>query len=99
MKLFVCNVIYTRPQDEVKKIVEEHRAYLKEGYRQGFLLASGPKVSGKGGIIIGKFDSLESAIIFSKSDPYCINGVAEYEFIEFEAVLSHEILKSFLASS
>lgn len=93
--LFVCKVNYTKPFSEVEKFLAEHRAYLKLGYDSNMLLASGPRNPKDGGLIIGRFASKDSALAFAKNDPFCINNVAEYEIIEFEAVLHAKILDDF----
>ncbi|RDU71680.1 GTP cyclohydrolase [Helicobacter aurati] len=97
MKLFVCIVHYTKPLEKVEEILPLHRAYLQECYNKGFLLASGPRNPRTGGIIIGKFKDKQEAILFSKNDPFCQKDTAEYEIIEFEAVLHSKHLNEFLA--
>lgn len=96
--LFVCKVNYTKPFEQVEKFLTEHRQYLKLGYDSSKLLASGPRNPKDGGIIIGRFDSMNSAVLFAKNDPFCINDVAVYEIIEFEAVLHAKCLNNFLNS-
>ncbi|RDU63108.1 GTP cyclohydrolase [Helicobacter didelphidarum] len=94
--LFVCMVNYTAPLEKIEEVLALHRAYLKEGYEKGFLLASGPRNPREGGLIIARFPNRQEAIAFSKNDPFCINGVAKYEFIEFDAVLHAHCLNDFL---
>lgn len=96
MQLFVCLVHYTKPLDEVLAHLDEHRAYLKKGYEEGFLLASGPRIPKDGGIIIGKFADKNAAQAFAHNDPYTQLQLAKYEILLFEPVLYAEILKGFL---
>lgn len=97
-KLFICKVNYIQPLELVEKYLAEHRAYLKLGYDSNNLLASGPRNPKDGGLIIARFDSKEEVAKFAKNDPFCINGIAVYEIIEFEAVLHADCLKSFFES-
>lgn len=96
MNLYVILITYTVSVDEINKVVDSHREYLKQWYLSGNLLASGPREPKVGGIIIGRFDSLESAIDFTKCDPYRKNGVANYEVLEFNPVLHSEVLNNFI---
>ncbi|GAB0172296.1 YciI family protein [Helicobacter trogontum] len=94
-KLFVCKVNYTKPFSQVEQFLAEHRAYLKLGYDSNVLLASGPRNPKDGGLIIGRFCDRDSVLDFAKKDPFCINNVAEYEIIEFDAVLYSKVLDDF----
>ena len=94
--LFVILVSYTKPLEVIESILQEHRAFLKKGYESGNLLASGPQSPKIGGIVIGKFDSKESAETFFKYDPYAKNNAATYQILEFTPVLHRELLEKFL---
>ncbi len=94
--LFIINVIYTADMDKIESILSNHREYLKNGYDSGFLLASGPQNPRVGGMIIGKFDTLESAKKFTQKDPFYLNNVARYEIIEFSPILFNRELTNFL---
>lgn len=94
-KMFVCKVNYVQPFEQVEKYLAEHRSYLKLGYDSCNLLASGPRNPKDGGLIIARFSSKEEVLDFAKNDPFCINGVAVYEIIEFEAVLHANCLNDF----
>ncbi|MWV62434.1 GTP cyclohydrolase [Helicobacter saguini] len=96
MKLFVMLVNYTAPIEKIEENLNAHRSYLSEGYKEGFLLASGPRNPKDGGLIIGKFECINCATAFSKADPFVQNHVAEYKIYEFDPVLHNTILDSFL---
>lgn len=93
--LFIIEVDYTASLEVIDSIVGEHRAYLAKGYEQGFLLASGPRNPKTGGIIIGRFPSLESVQEFTKNDPYNLKNAATYNIIEFSPVLHNEAINGF----
>ncbi len=94
--LFVCKVNYIKQFSEVEKFLPQHREYLKKWYDSNNLLASGPRNPKDGGLIIARFKNKQDAIEFANNDPYCLNNVAEYEIIEFEAVLHAKYLDEFL---
>ncbi len=94
--LFAILITYTKPMNEIEKILPSHRAFLKNGYDSGNLLASGPQNPKVGGIAIGAFESREDALEFFKNDPYALNSVATHQVLEFTPVLHQEFLKEFL---
>ena len=95
--LFVILVTYTKELAEIEKILTSHREYLKSGYESGNLLASGPQNRRSGGIIIGQFIDKESALNFTKKDPFYLQNAAKYEVLEFNPVLHQDFLKDFLS--
>lgn len=96
--LFLMICTYIKPISEIEKIRPLHREYLQEGCKNKKLFLSGPHKEHKGnlgGVLIGKFDCIEDANLFTKNDPYCLNNVAIYEVIEFEALIYDDILKAY----
>ena len=94
--LFIIDIEYCADLDVIESIRPKHREFLSLGYKAGFLLASGPKASQNGGIIIGKFKNLESARDFTLKDPFYTHNVAKYEITEFCAVLHNDCIVNFL---
>ncbi|MDD6055883.1 MAG: YciI family protein [Helicobacter sp.] len=94
--LFVIRVTYTKPFEEIEKILPRHREFLQSGYKSGNLVASGPQNPKVGGIIIGTFSTKDEAESFFKDDPYALESLATYEIIEFSPVLHCDALKEFL---
>src|SRR5512145_824240 len=86
MKHFVILTTFTKPFEEFGEMVGHHRAFLQKGYDRGWLLCSGPQNPKVGGVIIARAPSLEELQQFFTDDPYQINGLATYQFIEFEPV-------------
>jgi len=86
MKKFIINITYKAEMNIIDAIKPEHRKFLQEGYDAGLLLLSGPRNPLTGGIVAARAESLEQIKSFFDRDPYKINNVAEYEFIEFEPV-------------
>ncbi len=82
--MFAFHSIYLKPIEEVDLYLPAHRAFLKELYDKGITICSGPQVPRTGGFILMNAASREEALKLMKSDPYVIQGVAEYSLIEFE---------------
>ena len=95
--LFLILLSYLKNDSEIAALRPAHREYLKKFYESKNLLASG-KICGdsrRGGVIIGRFESQESAQRFTQNDPFFKENAATYEIIEFEAALFDEILKDY----
>jgi uncharacterized protein YciI len=82
--MFAIHSVYLKPIEVVDNYLEAHRAFLKTLYAKGITICSGPQVPRTGGFILMKAASKEEALAIMKSDPYVVNGVAEYSVIEFE---------------
>ncbi|APC91186.1 MULTISPECIES: YciI family protein [Francisella] len=85
MQIHIIDLHYLVDQEEVAKIRPSHRDFLDIGYTKGIFVASGPKTSKTGGIIIARGD-LQEIKGFIKEDPFYINKIAEYHFTSFDAV-------------
>jgi len=81
--IFVMTIIYTKPIVEVEKYIEAHREFLTDGYEKEFLVMSGAQNPRVGGVIIGKFWSMEEAEAFAHTDPFFVADVAKYDIVEF----------------
>ena len=77
---------YTKPYEEVAKVVAEHRAFLGKHYEAGTLVVSGPRATKTGGIVLARGKSAAEVAEIFKHDPYALHGVATHEVIEFDAV-------------
>ena len=81
--IFVINIDYIKPLEEVEKYITKHREFLTQGYKDGVFVMSGGKNPRTGGIIIGRFASKDDALTYAHKDPFFIEKVAEYDVIEF----------------
>jgi len=73
---------YRRTLDEVLKVIEEHRAYMRELKARGTLIASGPLDPRYGGAAIFRLpDQGSDALLIQlrDGDPYVKKGVAQWE--------------------
>lgn len=83
MKHYIILIHYKVPFEQFESIVPIHREHLQRGVDAGIVLLSGPRVPRKGGVIIAKAESPDVIHNLIEDDPYKVNGVAEYEIIEF----------------
>jgi uncharacterized protein YciI len=99
MKHFILEITYKIPADQLGETRTEHRAFLKAGYKRGWLLFSGPSSDGTRGMIVARAPSLEDLQQFFQNDPYRLKGVAEHRFIEFDPVFNQDFMKEWLAGN
>ncbi len=81
--MFIAILTYKKPLGEVDKYLQAHRAYLAENYAAGNFIASGPQTPSVGGVIMMKGESREAVDALIKQDPFHINGIADYQVVEF----------------
>jgi uncharacterized protein YciI len=91
----IAIVRYRRPLEEVLKLVDDHRAYLRGLKAAGTLLASGPLEPRHGGALLlrvpdGAVDATLSAI--RDGDPFVKHGVAQYELLPWVPGIGREDL-------
>ncbi len=90
--MFVVLLTYKKPLEEIEKHLIEHRAFLDQGYSKDFFLASGPMNPRTGGVIISQLENRDQLESILKQDPFFVQGLADYNFIEFHAVKKHRNL-------
>ncbi|MGM3162318.1 YciI family protein [Dickeya undicola] len=80
--MYIINLTYNAPLDDVENLLERHVTWLKRGYEQGVFVASGRKNPRTGGVILAKSIEREALEDFLKQDPF--QAVANYEVIDFQ---------------
>ncbi|WP_437492719.1 YciI family protein [Sorangium sp. So ce1014] len=91
----IAIIRYRRPLDEVLKVVDDHRAYLKRLMEQGLLLASGPLDPRSGGVVLLRVpDEAVGATLdqIRDGDPFTKHGLAQYELLPWAPVFGKEEL-------
>lgn len=68
---------------EVDKYLDAHCRYLTEHYAAGNFIASGPQTPRVGGVIMIKAKNREAVEAFIRQDPFHMNGIADYQIVEF----------------
>ncbi|MXV45033.1 GTP cyclohydrolase [Saccharibacter sp. 17.LH.SD] len=92
--MFIAIVSYLAPRDQVAAQREAHRSFLDTLFRRDLLLASGPKKSGDGGVLVVRDGIQEKELNeLLARDPFVTSGVARYDLVEFDAVKQASILK------
>lgn len=93
--MFIAILTYKKPLDEVDKYLQVHREYLAKHYAAGDFIASGPQTPRVGGVIMMKANSREAVKAIIAEDPFHINGIADYQVVEFTPTMfCDEQLKS-----
>lgn len=83
--MFIVNLTYIKPLDEVEKFLEKHIDFLNQYYTKGHFIASGRKNPRTGGIILMIAKNKEAVQEIITHDPFYQNEIAQYDVIEFEA--------------
>lgn len=83
--MFVITLTYTAPADQIDATRPRHREWLDPHVASGLFLATGPMLPKIGGVLIasGKV-SRDELMEILKSDPFQVEGVADYIVTEFE---------------
>lgn len=81
--MFIFNLTFLKRQEERAKYLSGHMAYLDSYYEKGNFICSGAKDPKTGGIIVCRCKNKEEAERISHDDPFCQQGIASYEIIEF----------------
>lgn len=81
--MFIAILTYKKPIEEVDRFLQAHRDYLVEHYAAGDFIASGPQTPRIGGVIMIKADNREAVVSIIVQDPFNINGIADYQIVEF----------------
>jgi uncharacterized protein YciI len=82
--MFIINLTYIIPLQEVEPFMDEHIAFITAQYDEGYFLMSGRKNPRTGGVILAKASSLEEIKQIMDQDPFIINKVASYDIIDFQ---------------
>jgi len=81
--MFIAILTYRKPLSEVDRFLAAHSEYLAKHYAAGDFIASGPQSPRVGGVILMKAESREAVNAIIAEDPFHINGIADYQIVEF----------------
>lgn len=81
--MFIFDLTYQKPLDEVDSHLPAHIAYLDRHYRSGEFICSGRKSPRTGGIILCQAADRAAAQAIAEEDPFYQNGIARYAVTEF----------------
>ena len=95
--MFLLLSRYVKPLYEVDRLLPAHREFLDRYYALGLFIASGPLEPRTGGVIL-TVDAPRGVIDQALAeDPFFLEGVSEYEIIEFKATKHAEAFAKALA--
>lgn len=90
--LFVIDIDYIVPLDQVDPWVDAHKAFLEKNYAAGRFLVSGAKVPRNGGIILAMSSTREELEKWVADDPFHREGIGRYTITEFRATMAMRAL-------
>jgi len=94
--MFIINLHYIVPLEQLDAHMTEHVKYLQKYYKQNVFVASGRKVPRTGGIILALAKSREVLDEIIHEDPFYVHKLAEFSVTEFLTSQSHPDLKKLL---
>jgi uncharacterized protein YciI len=95
--MFIINLNYIVPLEELDKHMAAHVKFLREYYKRNVFVASGRKVPRTGGIILALASSKEEVEKIIHEDPFHKLKLAEFSITEFLTSQYHPELKDLLA--
>ena len=97
--MFVLIARYTKPAEEVDRLLDGHRAWIMRNMQAGRILLTARQVPLTGGLILARGESPEEIWEMIAEDPFHSSGSAEYEVLEFEPVRAAPGLEGLLEQS
>lgn len=94
--MFIVDLKYIVPPEELDKHMEAHLQYLNQYYDKQVFITSGRKVPRTGGIILALARDEEALKKILMDDPFYKHRVADYTIIEFVTSKYHPDLKTLL---
>jgi len=94
--MFLALLRYKVPSEALEPYIQDHVAFLKDGYDKNDFIVSGKMMTGKGGVILspltrrGEFEQL------LRKDPFMAHNLADYEIISFDPSRFHPDFASFI---
>lgn len=82
--MYVVSLTYRVPQDIVDFHNDAHIAWLQQAFDDGVFIAAGRKIPRTGGLLLSQADRAELDAALTR-DPFYVNGVADFEVMEFHA--------------
>ena len=83
--MFVVELTYKVPLEEIDSNMAAHVAYLKKYYASGNFVLSGRKIPRDGGIIVAVAKGRPQIEAIVREDPFYVRGLASYRIIQFRA--------------
>lgn len=81
--MFILLNRYLKPLEEVDRVLPAHRRFQDELYARGTFIASGRLEPRTGGVTLANAQSRSEIETILQSDPFVLEGVTEYQILEF----------------
>jgi len=94
--MFIIDLKYIVPLEELDQHMAEHVAFLRKYYDKNVFVASGRKVPRVGGVILALAESIEDVEKIISEDPFHKHHLAEFTITEFLTSQYHPSLKDLL---
>jgi uncharacterized protein YciI len=95
--MFVVEINYTRPIEEIEAATADHRAFVDIHIASGLLLLAGPKVPRTGGFLIARGGQTRDELLaVLADDPFLARNLADYVVTEFNAGKHNPALASLI---
>ena len=94
--MIIALLTYKVSTEELDRYIDAHRDWLKESIAAGRLLAAGRKVPRTGGMLLARGE-LDEVKAWAATDPFAVNGLADYDFTEVAVTLTAEGLDALKA--
>lgn len=94
--MFIIDLTYIVPLEQLDAHMTEHVKFLNLHYKQGTFLTSGRKVPRTGGIILAHAESKEVLEAIMAEDPFCKHKLANITITEFLTSLMHPSFKKMM---
>ena len=95
--MFIINLDYIVPLEELDKHMADHVKYLHKYYDKNIFVASGRKVPRTGGIILALAGSVDEVEKMISEDPFHKHRLADFTITEFLTSQYHPSLKDLLS--
>ena len=79
--MFIVNLTYVKPLEEVEKHLAEHIKFLNKYYTINKFICSGRKNPRTGGVILCNAKNMEEVNEIISEDPFNKNSIANYDVV------------------
>jgi len=84
--MFLLLARYTRPIEEVDRLLDGHRAWIVTNVEAGRILLTARQVPLTGGMLLARGKDSDEIWHMISEDPFHTSGMAEYSVLEFDPV-------------
>ena len=96
--MFVLIARYTKPIEEVDRLLDAHREWITRHADAGRILLTARQVPLTGGLILARGSGVEEIQAMVAEDPFHRAGLADYEVLEYAPVRAAPGLEGLLES-